>query len=92
MRPLGRKQTALDAKNEDNATLQTLFAEVQAQWQDINGRRLGDVDWAPEISVRVDDRHYTRDIATFGRYSGFRQSSGLDVETSSADEARELRG
>jgi hypothetical protein len=62
---LGRKQIALDAKNEDNATLQTLFAEVQAQWQDINGRRFGDVDWAPEISVRVDDRHYTRDIATF---------------------------
>ncbi|GBE84205.1 hypothetical protein SCP_0601830 [Sparassis crispa] len=62
---LGRKQIALDAKNEDNATLQMLFAEVQAQWQDINGRRFGDVDWAPEISVRVDDRHYTRDIATF---------------------------
>ncbi|KAF8641662.1 hypothetical protein AX16_009855, partial [Volvariella volvacea WC 439] len=25
----------------------------------------GVVDWAPKISVRVDDRHYTRDIATF---------------------------
>ncbi|KAF8973546.1 hypothetical protein BDZ97DRAFT_1912033 [Flammula alnicola] len=62
---LGRKQIALDAKNEDNATLQTLFAEVQGQWQDTNGRRFGDVDWAPEISVRVDDRHDTRDIATF---------------------------
>ncbi|KAL6298522.1 hypothetical protein BKA93DRAFT_820354 [Sparassis latifolia] len=62
---LGRKQITLDAKNEDNATLQMLFAEVQAQWQDINGHRFGDVDWAPEISVRVDDRHYTRDIATF---------------------------
>ncbi|KII88088.1 hypothetical protein PLICRDRAFT_698552 [Plicaturopsis crispa FD-325 SS-3] len=55
-----RKQTALDAQNEDNATLQTFFDEVQANWQDINGRRLGKVDWAPEISVRVDDRNYTR--------------------------------
>ncbi|KAI0258687.1 hypothetical protein BC834DRAFT_926442 [Gloeopeniophorella convolvens] len=62
---LGHKQIASDAKNKDNATLQTLFAEVQAQWQDTNGRRFGDVDWVPEISVRVDDRHYTRDIATF---------------------------
>ncbi|KAH9004113.1 hypothetical protein EDB86DRAFT_3062455 [Lactarius hatsudake] len=62
---LRRKQNALDDKNEDNATLQTLFAEVKAKWQDTNGRRFGDVDWAPEISVRVDDRHYTRDIATF---------------------------
>ncbi|KZS99767.1 uncharacterized protein LAESUDRAFT_746029 [Laetiporus sulphureus 93-53] len=62
---LGRKQTALDAQNEDNATLQTFFDEVQANWQDTNGRRLGEVDWAPEISVRVDDRNYTRDIATF---------------------------
>ncbi|KAF8486823.1 hypothetical protein DFH94DRAFT_791066 [Russula ochroleuca] len=62
---LGRKQTALDAQNEDNATLQAFFEEVQANWQDINGRRLGEVDWAPEISVRVDDRNYTRDIAAF---------------------------
>ncbi|KAH9043505.1 hypothetical protein EDB83DRAFT_2507533 [Lactarius deliciosus] len=62
---LRRKQNALDDKNEDNATLQTLFAEVKAKWQDTNDRRFGDVDWAPEISVRVDDRHYTRDIATF---------------------------
>jgi hypothetical protein len=62
---LRRKQNALNDKNEDNATLQILFAEVNAEWQDNNGRRFGDVDWAPEISVRVDDHHYSRDIATF---------------------------
>ena len=62
---LRRKKNALHEKNEDNATLQTLFTEVNADWQHTNGRRFGVVDWAPEISVRVDDRHYTRDIATF---------------------------
>ncbi|KAH8976621.1 hypothetical protein EDB86DRAFT_2839786 [Lactarius hatsudake] len=62
---LRRRQNAFDDKNEDNATLQTLFAEVKAKWQDTNNCRFGHVDWAPEISVRVDDRHYTRDIATF---------------------------
>jgi hypothetical protein len=65
---LKRRKNALDEKNEDNATLQTFFAEVNADWQDTNGRRFGVVDWAPKISVRVDDRHYTRDIATFAVY------------------------
>jgi hypothetical protein len=55
----------LEEKNEDNFTLQALFAEVNADWQDTNGRRFGVFDYAPHISVRVDDRPYTRDIATF---------------------------
>ncbi len=62
---LRRRKTALEEKNEDNVTLQALFAEVTADWQDTNGRRFGVVDYAPHISVRVDDRPYTRDIATF---------------------------
>jgi hypothetical protein len=62
---LRRARNALDDKNEDNPNLQTLFDEVNANWTDTNGRRFGVVDWAPRISVRVDDRHYTRDIATF---------------------------
>jgi hypothetical protein len=61
---LTRKQFAVDAQNQDNIILQTLFTEVQAEWQDTEGRRFGKVDWAPEISVRVDNRQYTRDIAT----------------------------
>lgn len=64
-RALVRKQNALDDMNEDNAILQTFFVEVTTDWQDADNRRLGVVDWAPEISVRVDNRHYTRDIATF---------------------------
>ena len=62
---LRRRKNALNEKKEDNAALQTFFAEANADWKDTNGRRFGVVDWAPMISVRVDDRHYTRDIATF---------------------------
>lgn len=62
---LRRKKNALVEKDEDNAILQTLFIDVSAQWQDINNRKFGIVDWAPEISVRVDGYCYTRDIATF---------------------------
>ena len=51
---LRRTKNALNEKIEDNA-----------DWQDTNGRRFGLVDWAPKISVRFDDRHYTLDIATF---------------------------
>ncbi|KAF8647091.1 hypothetical protein AX16_006925 [Volvariella volvacea WC 439] len=60
-----RKKSTLEAKNEDIVALQALFTEVEANWKDIEGRKFGLVDWAPAISVRVDDRHYTRDIATF---------------------------
>ncbi|KAH9846164.1 hypothetical protein C2E23DRAFT_713660, partial [Lenzites betulinus] len=54
----------LNEQIEDNTTLQTFLAEVSAEWQDPNGRRFGVIDWAPKISVGVDDHHYTRDIAT----------------------------
>ena len=56
---------ALEDKNEDNTNIQTLLNEVNTNWTDTNDRRFGVVDWAPRISVRVDERHYTRDIATF---------------------------
>lgn len=62
---LSRARNTLDNKNEGNTSLQTLLDEVKANWTDSNGRRFGVVDWAPHISARVDDRHYTRDIATF---------------------------
>lgn len=62
---LDRKRNALKEKNEDHAALKELFDEVKGEWKDSNGRRFGVVDWAPKISVRVDNREYTRDIATF---------------------------
>ncbi|KAI9432089.1 hypothetical protein H4582DRAFT_2084025 [Lactarius indigo] len=62
---LDRKRNALKEKNEDHAGLKELYDEVKGEWKDSNGRRLGIVDWAPEIAVRVDERGYTRDIAMF---------------------------
>ena len=63
---LGRARwNALEYNNKYNTNLQNLFDEVNANWTDTNDRRFGVVDWAPRISVRVDERHYTRDIATF---------------------------
>lgn len=61
---LERKQHDLKVKKEDNATLKALLAELDANWKKAEDRRFAIVDWAPEISVRVDERHYTRDIAT----------------------------
>ncbi|EIM84740.1 uncharacterized protein STEHIDRAFT_60563, partial [Stereum hirsutum FP-91666 SS1] len=46
------------------AALQLRLNAVDAELKNTNGRRFSVVDWAPQISVRVDDRHYTRDIAT----------------------------
>ena len=50
--------------HQDNAILRELFDEVDGKWRDPNNRKLGEVHWAPKISIRVDDRHYTLDIAT----------------------------
>jgi hypothetical protein len=63
-RAMQRKQTALAEKHEDNATLQDLYDQVDETWRDVNKRKFGKAHWAPEISVRVGDRPYTRDIAT----------------------------
>ncbi|KAJ3784852.1 hypothetical protein GGU10DRAFT_399924 [Lentinula aff. detonsa] len=62
---LKRNKNVLKDMDEDNANLKTLLTQVNSDWQDPNGRRFGVVDWAPQISVRVDDCPYTRDIATF---------------------------
>lgn len=53
----------LDKVNRDNRRLQAFF-KVTTQWNDIARRNIGFVDWAPSISVDVDDHHYTRDIGT----------------------------
>ena len=64
-RALKHTKSELDDKNDDNKILQTFFDQVDTNWQNGDKRRFGIVDWAPMISVRVDDCHYTRDIATF---------------------------
>ena len=65
---LQTKKDQLFKVNNDNGKLQGFFKEVTIQWNDIarrfRRRNIGFVDWAPSISIDVDDRHYTRDIGT----------------------------
>ncbi|ODN72666.1 hypothetical protein L202_08106 [Cryptococcus amylolentus CBS 6039] len=60
-----RVRFALDDKKEGIVELKTLLTKVRSDWKAVELREFGLVDWAPEISVRVDEHHYTRDIATF---------------------------
>lgn len=64
-RAMQRKQDDLSRKHEDNETTRELFHQVDQTWRNLDNRKFGQVDWAPEISVRVPGEHpYTRDIAT----------------------------
>ncbi|KAF9218701.1 hypothetical protein BS17DRAFT_719790, partial [Gyrodon lividus] len=58
------KKGQLNKVNRNNVKLQAFFKEVNIQWHDIARRNIGFVDWAPSISIDVDDRHYTQDIGT----------------------------
>jgi hypothetical protein len=42
----------------------SFFVELKGNWKDSNDCRLGLVDWASEILVRVDNCYYTCNIAT----------------------------
>jgi hypothetical protein len=58
------RKDRLNKVNRDNRKLQAFFKEVNTRWTDIARRNIGSVDWAPRISVDVDERHYTRDLGT----------------------------
>jgi hypothetical protein len=45
--------------------VEKFYNEVNSQWSDIERRKIGHVAWSPEISVDIEDRHYTEDIGTF---------------------------
>jgi hypothetical protein len=50
---------------KDIGVLETFYNDTNKQWGDIARRNIGHVDWAPEIYVDVEGRHYTKDIGTF---------------------------
>ncbi|KAJ2924403.1 hypothetical protein H1R20_g12699, partial [Candolleomyces eurysporus] len=58
-----------DQAEEDDEALEDkktrLKKELNGQWLDIVRRTIGWVDWAPKIAIGLDERRYTRDIATF---------------------------
>ncbi|KAH7887054.1 hypothetical protein F5I97DRAFT_1936606 [Phlebopus sp. FC_14] len=59
------KRIELAEVKEDIGVLEKFYNELNSQWGDIARRNIGHVDWAPEISVDVEGRHYTKDIARF---------------------------
>jgi len=59
------KRIELAKVKGDIGVLEKFYNELNSQWSDIARRNIGHVDWAPEISVDVEGRHYTKDIGTF---------------------------
>lgn len=51
--------------NRDNIKVEKFFKQINTQWSNISCRDIGFVDWAPRISVDINDRRYTKDIGTF---------------------------
>lgn len=59
------KMQDLKRLKQDNVILERFLKDLTIDWANTNARNIGYVDYAPKIDVRVDDCHYTRDLATF---------------------------
>ncbi|KAJ7900280.1 hypothetical protein B0H14DRAFT_3080626 [Mycena olivaceomarginata] len=59
------KREELVKLNEKTINLEKFYNQVSTQWGDLGRRDIGFVDWAPKISIDVNGRKYTKDIATF---------------------------
>lgn len=59
------KRSKLTTKKNEIRELEAFHKEVHTHWSDISNRNIGHVHWAPEISVDVQGRRYTKDIGTF---------------------------
>jgi hypothetical protein len=59
------KREELVKLNEKTINLEKFYNQVSTQWGDLGRRDIGFVDWAPKISIDVNGRRYTKDIATF---------------------------
>ena len=59
------KKAKLAKVNTDIRVLEAFHKELNSQWSDIGCRNIGHIDWAPKISVDVDNGCYTLDIGTF---------------------------
>ncbi|KAF9460378.1 hypothetical protein BDZ94DRAFT_1283951 [Collybia nuda] len=58
-------RSALVRVREDGSILKRFLEHSSIKFSDITARDIGHVDFAPKISVTVDELHYTRDFATF---------------------------
>jgi hypothetical protein len=64
-RAVEAKREKLAKVKKDIGVLEAFYKDTNSQWGDIARRNIGHVDWAPEISVDVQGRNYTKDIGTF---------------------------
>ncbi|EIW74718.1 hypothetical protein CONPUDRAFT_170052 [Coniophora puteana RWD-64-598 SS2] len=62
---VGAKREKLAKVKKDIGVFEAFYKDTKSQWGDIACRNIGHVDWAPKISVDVQDRKYTKDIGTF---------------------------
>ncbi|KAJ6463332.1 hypothetical protein C8R45DRAFT_1220189 [Mycena sanguinolenta] len=62
---LAAHRMKLEHLKNDMKTLEDFYKVVNTEWADLSRRNIGRVDWAPEISVDVQGRKYTKDIGTF---------------------------
>ncbi|KAF8259413.1 hypothetical protein EI94DRAFT_1751656 [Lactarius quietus] len=59
------KREKLAKVKKDIGALEAFYEDTNSQQGDIARQNIGRVDWAPEISVDVQGRKYTKDIGTF---------------------------
>jgi hypothetical protein len=58
-------EVKLTKVKNDISVLEAFSEELNSQWSDIGRRNIGLDDWAPKISVDVNNGRYTLDIGTF---------------------------
>lgn len=65
MKAIEVKREKLNKAEKAIIGLEAFSETLNNKWGDITHRNIGHVHWAPAISVDVNDRSYTKDIATF---------------------------
>ncbi|KAG8805784.1 hypothetical protein FRC17_005337, partial [Serendipita sp. 399] len=62
---LEKKKVQWTELTKAGTRLREFFKTVTRDWTDITRRNIGHLDWAPPISIDVDDFTYTRDMGAF---------------------------
>lgn len=66
---LGKKKLQLNDLTNAGTKLRDFYKRVTRDWTDITRRNIGYLDWAPSISIEVDNFSYTRDMGAFFLYA-----------------------
>ncbi|KAG8704062.1 hypothetical protein FRC08_002480 [Ceratobasidium sp. 394] len=66
---LGKKRVQLGELTNVGTRLRDFYKRVTRDWTDIARRNIGYLDWAPSVSIDVDNFTYTRDMGAFFLYA-----------------------